>query len=90
MKTVLEIEQRIIEELAKQKRCDPADLRADLSGKSTDMPEDSHRLVRVVAKLRRELDIPKFKWDKSFRPAFKSVRLLAHFLHARQPAEVKV
>lgn len=86
MATVAEIEAMIVEGLAKQKRCTPTELRADLEAKGSDMPSDSHRLVRVVFKLRRELDIPKFKWDKSFKPAFKSVRLLAHFLHQRQQA----
>jgi acyl carrier protein len=84
MATVEEIEDLIITRLAEQKRCDPADLRADLAAKGSDMPADSHRLVRVVFKLRRDLEIPPFKWDKSFKPAFKSVRLLAGFLYQRQ------
>lgn len=86
MATVDEIESMIIEGLARQKRCTPAELRADLAAKGSDMPADSHRLVRVVFKLRRELGVPKFKWDKKFKPAFKSVRLLARFLYQRQQA----
>lgn len=89
MATVDEIEAMIIEGLAKQKRCTPGELRADLEAKGSDMPADSHRLVRVVFKLRRELGIPKFKWDKKFKPAFKSVRLLAWFLHERQQSAVR-
>ncbi len=84
MKSVSEIETKIIEALAKQKRCSPEELRADLAGKGDDMPEDSHRLVRVVFKLRRELGIPKFKWEGELKSAFKSVRVLAKFLHGRQ------
>jgi hypothetical protein len=89
MRTVDEIEAMIIDGLAKQKRCTPAELRGDLEAKGSDMPADSHRLVRVVFKLRRELGIPKFKWDKKFKPAFKSVRLLARFLHERQSSAVR-
>lgn len=87
METVTEIETRIIAALAKQKRCSPQELRADLSAKGSDMPEDSHRLVRVVFKLSRELGIPKLKWDKQLKPAFKSVRRLAQLLHARQQTQ---
>ena len=89
MRTTDEIEEMIIDRLAAQKRCTPAELRADLEAKGSDMPADSHRLVRVVFKLRRELGIPKFKWDKTFKPAFKSVRLLARFLHDRQASAVR-
>jgi hypothetical protein len=74
----------IIEGIAQQKGCTSAELRADLEAQGSDMPADSHRLVRVVFKLCRELDIPKFKWDKKLKPAFKSVRLMAQFLHERQ------
>ncbi len=84
MATVDQIETMIIERLAHQKRCSAAELRADLEAQGSDMPADSHRLVRVVFKLCRELDIPKFKWDKAFKPAFKSVRLMAQFLNERQ------
>jgi acyl carrier protein len=84
MRTVEEIETMIIDGLAKQKRCTSEELRTELEAKGSDLPADSHRLVRVVFKLRRELGIPKFTWDKSFKPAFKSVRLLARFLHERQ------
>ena len=87
MATEKEIETRIIDGLAKQKRCTPEELRADLQAKGTDLPEDSHRLVRVLFKLRRELGIPKFKWDKELKPAFKSVRRMAQLLHARQRSE---
>jgi hypothetical protein len=83
MANVAEIEEMIIDRLAQQKRCDPRDLRAELAAGGADMPVDSHRLVRAVAKLKRELEI-EFKWDKSMRPVFKSVRGLAEFLHARQ------
>jgi acyl carrier protein len=89
MRSVDEIEAMIIEGLAKQKRCTPEELRADLEAKGSDMPADSHRLVRVVFKIKRELGIPKFKWDKQFKPAFKSVRLLARFLHERQGSQVR-
>lgn len=84
MATVDEIEVMIIEGLAKQKGCTAAELRAELEARGSDMPADSHRLVRVVFKLRRELGVPKFEWDKKLKPAFKSVRLLAKFLHERQ------
>lgn len=83
MADVAEIEEKIIARLAEQKRCDPQKLRAELEAEGSDMPVDSHRLVRAVAKLKRELEID-FKWDKSLRPIFKSVRKLAVFLHARQ------
>ncbi len=83
MATTEQIEEMIIAGLAKQKRCTAEEVRADLLAKGSDMPADSHRLVRVVMKLQGELGI-KFKWDKSFRPAFKSVSRLASFLHARQ------
>lgn len=83
MTTVAEIEDLLIGALAKQKRCTPTELRADLLAKGSDMPTDSHRLVRAVAKIQKELGI-KFKWDKDFRPAFKSVGKLARFLHDRQ------
>jgi acyl carrier protein len=89
MRSVDEIEGMIIEGLAKQKQCTPEELRADLEAKGSDMPADSHRLVRVVFKIKRELGIPKFKWDKQFKPAFKSVRLLARFLHERQASQVR-
>jgi hypothetical protein len=87
MESIAEIETRIIEALAAQKRCTPDELRADLEAKGSDMPEDSHRLVRVVFRLQRELGIPKFKWDKQLKPAFKSVRRMAQLLHSRQPQE---
>jgi hypothetical protein len=58
MASVDEIEAMIIEGLAEQKRCTPAELRADLEAKGSDMPADSHRLVRVVFKLQRELEVP--------------------------------
>lgn len=83
MANVAEIEEMIIAHVAKQKRCDPGDLRAELEAEGADMPVDSHRLVRAVAKLKRELEI-EFKWDKSMRPVFRSVHRLAEFLHARQ------
>jgi acyl carrier protein len=83
MADVAEIEEMIIARLAEQKRCDPAMLRAELEAEGSDMPADSHRLVRAVAKLKKELEID-FKWDKSLRPVFKSVRKLAVFLQARQ------
>jgi acyl carrier protein len=89
MRTAVEIEAMIIQGLAEQKRCTPTELRADLEAKGNDLPADSHRLVRVVFKLRRELGIPKFKWDKTLKPAFKSVRLLARFLYDRQSAAVR-
>jgi hypothetical protein len=81
-----QIEQMIINALAAQKRCSPAELRRDLEAKGDDMPEDSHRLVRVVAKLCRELGAPPIKWRKELRPAFKSVRALAALLFAQQSA----
>lgn len=78
-----QIEQMIIAALATQKGCSPEELRGDLLAKGSDMPADSHRLVRAVVKIQRELGI-EFKWDKSLRPAFKSVRGLASLLHSRQ------
>jgi hypothetical protein len=86
MATVDEIETMLIDRLAKQKRSDPEALRAELAAQGSNMPIDSHRLVRVVFRLARELDIPKFKWDKQFKPTFRSVKLMAHFLHDRQPS----
>jgi hypothetical protein len=83
MPNVAEIEEMIIARLAEQKRCSPQALRTELEAEGSDMPVDSHRLVRAVAKLKRELEVD-FKWDKSLRPVFKSVRKLAAFLHARQ------
>jgi len=83
MASVEQIEEMIIAALASQKRCSPEELRADLLAKGSDMPADSHRLVRAVVKVQRELGI-EFKWDKSLRPAFKSVKRLASLLHARQ------
>jgi hypothetical protein len=83
MAEITEIEEMIIVKLAEQKHTDPRSLRAELEAEGSDMPVDSHRLVRAVAKLKREMEID-FKWDKSLRPVFKSVRKLAAFLHARQ------
>jgi acyl carrier protein len=88
MASISEIEGMVIAGLAKQKRCTPAELRSELEAKGSDMPADSHRLVRVVYKLSRELGV-EFKWDKSLKPAFKSVRLLARFLYERQAASVR-
>jgi hypothetical protein len=85
MASIDEIETMLIERLAKQKGCKPAALQADLAAQGSNMPVDSHRLVRVVFQLARELEVPKFKWDKQFKPAFKSVKLMARFLHDRQP-----
>lgn len=84
MKSTSEIEQMIINSLAAQKRCSPEDLRHDLEAKGDDMPEDSHRLVRVVSKLCRELGAPRIKWTKELRPALKSVHALAVLLCAQQ------
>jgi hypothetical protein len=85
METIDQIETRIVAALAAQKRCTPDELRADLQSKGNDMPEDSHRLVRVVFRLQRELGIPRFAWNKELKPAFKSVRGMAELLHSRQP-----
>jgi hypothetical protein len=86
MNSLSQIEQLIIDALATQKRCTPAELRRDLEAKGDDMPEDSHRLVRVVAKLCRELGAPPIKWSKELRPALKSVRALAELLFSQQGA----
>ncbi|HET9198175.1 MAG TPA: hypothetical protein VFN92_07995 [Solirubrobacterales bacterium] len=83
MASVKEIEEKIIGALATQKGCSAAELRSDLLAKGSDMPADSHRLVRAVVKIQRELGI-KIKWDKSLRPALKSVKALAQLLHERQ------
>jgi hypothetical protein len=86
MASTSEIETMIVERLAKQKGTTPAAMASELAAQGSNMPVDSHRLVRVVFKLARELGVPKFKWDKKFKPAFKSVTLMARFLHDRQPA----
>lgn len=82
--TVEDFEQSIIDLLAAQKKCSPDEYRADLEAKDSDMPEDSHRLVRVVFRLQQEYGLSEIEWDKSLKPAFKSVRALAALLHSRQ------
>ncbi len=84
MLTQPQIEDRIINLIAKQKRCDATQLRTDLTAAGSAMPVDSHRLVRAYFKLQRELGVPRIKWNNTLKPHFKSVRGLAALLHSHQ------
>jgi acyl carrier protein len=69
----------IIELLAEKKRCKPAELERQLKDKGPEMPIDSHRLVRIVPKLGRQLGI-KIKFNRQLAPHLKSVETLVTYL----------
>lgn len=70
----------IIELLAEKKRCDPAELERQLKDGGSEMPIDSHRLVRIVPKLGRQLGI-KIKFNRELAPHLKSVETLVEYVH---------
>jgi acyl carrier protein len=69
----------IIELLAEKKRCDPAELERQLKDKGPEMPIDSHRLVRIVPKLGRQLGI-KIKFNRQLAPHLKAVDTLVDYV----------
>jgi acyl carrier protein len=69
----------IIELLAEKKRCDPAELERQLKEKGPELPIDSHRLVRIVPKLGRQLGI-KIKFNRQLAPHLKSVETLVEYV----------
>jgi acyl carrier protein len=69
----------IIELLAEKKRCDPAQLERQLKEKGPELPIDSHRLVRIVPKLGRQLGI-KIKFNRQLAPHLKSVETLVEYV----------
>jgi acyl carrier protein len=69
----------IIELLAEKKRCDPAELERQLTDKGPELPIDSHRLVRIVPKLGRQLGI-KIKFNRQLAPHLKSVETLVEYV----------
>jgi acyl carrier protein len=69
----------IIELLAEKKRCDPAELERQLKDKGPELPIDSHRLVRIVPKLGRQLGI-KIKFNRQLAPHLKSVETLVEYV----------
>ena len=70
----------IIELLAEKKRCDPAELERQLKEKGPELPIDSHRLVRIVPKLGRQLGI-KIKFNRQLAPHLKAVDTLVDYVH---------
>lgn len=73
------IRSSIIELLAEKKRCDPAELERQLKEKGPELPIDSHRLVRIVPKLGRQLGI-KIKFNRQLAPHLKSVETLVEYV----------
>jgi acyl carrier protein len=73
------IRANIIELLAEKKRCEPAELERQLKEKGAEMPIDSHRLVRIVPKLGRQLGV-KIKFDRQLAPHLKSVETLVAYV----------
>ena len=69
----------IIELLAEKKRCDTAELERQLKEKGPELPIDSHRLVRIVPKLGRQLGI-KIKFNRQLAPHLKSVETLVEYV----------
>jgi acyl carrier protein len=69
----------IIELLAEKKRCDPAELERQLKDNGPELPIDSHRLVRIVPKLGRQLGI-KIKFNRQLAPHLKSVETLVEYV----------
>lgn len=69
----------IVELLAQLKRCTPAEVEAKLE--QTGGKEDSHRLVRVLPKLRRRLGI-NLKPGREMSAALGSVETLADYVFA--------
>lgn len=70
----------IIELLAEKKRCDPAEFERQLKDKGPELPIDSHRLVRIVPKLGRQLGI-KIKFNRQLAPHLKAVETLVEYVH---------
>lgn len=81
--TKTEIRTLIIEKLAELMRKDPKDLERELAAGGTELPIDSHRLVRVVPKVAAALGI-KVKYSKKLSWAFKSIDSLTDFLHTEK------
>jgi len=73
------IRKSVIELLAEKKRCEPAELERQLKEKGPQMPIDSHRLVRVVPKLGRQLGI-KIKFNRQLAPHLQSVETLVQYV----------
>ncbi len=69
----------IIQLLAEKKRCDTAELERQLKEKGPELPIDSHRLVRIVPKLGRQLGI-KIKFNRQLAPHLKSVETLVEYV----------
>lgn len=69
----------IIALLAEKKRCDPAELEQQLKDKGPEMPIDSHRLVRIVPQLGRQLGI-KIKFNRQLAPHLKAVETLVEYV----------
>jgi acyl carrier protein len=69
----------IIELLAERKRCEPAELAQQLKEKGPQLPIDSHRLVRIVPKLGRQLGIP-IKFNRQLAPHLKAVETLVEYV----------
>jgi len=74
------IRKSIIELLAEKKRCYPNELERQLKDKGPTMPIDSHRLVRIVPKLGRQLGI-KIKFNRQLAPHLQSVETLVQYVH---------
>jgi acyl carrier protein len=74
-----ELRTTIIDLLAEKKRCSPAELERQLKDKGPEMPIDSHRLVRIVPKLGRQLGI-KIKFNRQLAPHLKSVETLVQYV----------
>jgi acyl carrier protein len=75
-----EIRKDIIELLAAKKRCDPAELEQQLKNKGSQMPIDSHRLVRIVPQLAKRLGL-RIKFNRQLAPHLQAVETLVDYVH---------
>ncbi|MBN6040069.1 acyl carrier protein [Amycolatopsis sp. 195334CR] len=71
-----EVEQFIIERLAEEKRCDPVQLREDLSALGAHMPYDSIQLVEVMTKVEARFGV-RLRTDLPTARDMRSVRSFA-------------
>ena len=78
MATRSEVRTMIVEQLAKLKRCTPAEIEKKIADSEK---IGSHYYVRVLPKIRRQLGI-KLKAGKELSAAMKSLDTLADYVHA--------